>query len=312
MSTLGVAITALVLIGPYSINNLIHGRYPLGVGSALIVVILVINGWAILRGRHYPMLSVVGFVPAIIIFLAYSITEQGMVSILWCYPTVIAFCFMLPERAAWFAAAVLYAMVSYLVADVVEPAVATGALVTLLAVGVFAAIFVRVLTIQQRNLETLATVDPLTGLANRTLLASSLERATEQSQRTQAGLTVIALDIDHFKSINDRFGHDAGDVALHGIGELLLKRVRRSDYTFRLGGEEFLVVLCNTGLKDGLGVAEELRETIESALLVPDHQVTASLGVATLQTGEDWASLVKRSDENLYSAKSAGRNQVVG
>jgi len=124
-------------------------------------------------------------------------------------------------------------------------------------------------------------------------------------------MTLISLDLDNFKKINDTLGHDAGDDVLRGIGKLLQKRIRRSDKVFRLGGEEFLILLYETDSAQGLLVAEELRKKIESMRLLPDRSVTTSVGVATLQPKEDWRDWMKRSDDNLYRAKKEGRNRVL-
>lgn len=312
LSTLGVALSALVLLTPFSVNNFIQGHALLGAGSVLIIALLALYAWGILRGIYHPVLTFLTLGPAIIFFLNLSISTQGIIGILWCYPAVIAFCFIFPERAAWVAIGILLAVVIYHSLQVVPFPVAVRVVVSLLAVSIFSTVFVRVITKQQRKLEVLATTDALTGLGNRTLLTKTLEQAVEQCRRSDTGLTVVAIDIDDFKNINDTYGHATGDRILRAVGDLLLKRVRRSDYTFRMGGEEFLVVLTNTGAEDGRRVAEELRCAIEGSSFLPDERLTASMGVATLRPDEDWSTLVKRSDENLYVAKSGGRNRVVG
>lgn len=159
-------------------------------------------------------------------------------------------------------------------------------------------------------LEEQAVTDSLTGLYNRTLLSQTLENAIYQNDRTKTPMALIAIDLDHFKEINDTMGHDAGDTVLRDIATLLVKRIRRSDRTFRMGGEEFVIMLYDTNAEQGLQLAEELRNAIELHQFLPDHPVTASLGVAVLQPGETWNEWMKRSDDNLYRAKSSGRNQV--
>jgi diguanylate cyclase (GGDEF)-like protein len=153
--------------------------------------------------------------------------------------------------------------------------------------------------------------DTLTGLLNRTLLNDTLDDAIQHSARTGVPMTLATLDLDHFKTINDTLGHDAGDVVLRGIGELLRNRVRRVDKLFRPGGEEFLALLYGANNESGKRVAEELRTAIAGYAFLPDHVVTVSIGLATLLPGEDRKQWLKRSDENLYRAKAGGRNQVV-
>jgi diguanylate cyclase len=309
-SNLYVAVAALVLLTPFSINNFFQGRPFLGMGSLAIVAILAFNAWSITRGRFYPSFTLFGLVPAVIFFLVFALRKQGIVGALWCYPAVLSFYFMLPERKAWLANAALLAVALPEAWIVLELPLATRVAATLVAVSAFSAIFVRVIAGQQRRLEAQALTDPLTGLANRTLLRATLEQAIQQNHRTGAPMTLVALDLDHFKSINDTLGHDAGDAVLRGVGDLLHRRIRRADKVFRLGGEEFLALLYGTDAENGERVAEELREAIGSLPLVPGRSVTVSIGVAALRRGEDWAAWMKRSDDNLYRAKSAGRDRV--
>jgi len=310
-TTLGVALVGLLFLTPFAINNFFQGRHFLGAGSLAIVAILAVNAWGISRGRYYPSLTSLVLVPAILFFLVLSVRTQGIVGALWCYPAVLAFYFMLPERKAWIANVFLLGLALPQVWGVVELSLAARVAVTLLAVSVFSAIFIRVITDQQEKLQAQAVMDPLTGLLNRTLLRESLEQAVMQSIRSGVPMTLVNLDIDHFKAINDSLGHDAGDTVLQGMGEVFLKRVRRVDKLFRQGGEEFLALLYGTDWENGQRVAEDLRYAIASYAFLPDCPVTVSVGVATLLPGEDWRKWMKRSDDNLYRAKSGGRNQVV-
>ena len=123
-------------------------------------------------------------------------------------------------------------------------------------------------------------------------------------------MTLIAFDLDHFKAINDELGHEVGDNVLRAVGEHLQGRFRGSDKVFRSGGEEFLVLLFNTGEAHGLEIAEQLRSEIERLSLVPGRKLTISIGVASLRLGEDRRTWMKRSDDNLLRSKSAGRNRV--
>lgn len=161
---------------------------------------------------------------------------------------------------------------------------------------------------QHEKLKSLVVTDPLTGLFNRILLQDSLEEAIAQSQRGGVPATVVAVDIDHFKSINDSYGHDTGDKALVEIGKLMKESFRKSDKVFRLGGEEFLVLLYNTDREAGWQVAEQLRGKIAAQALIEGHTVTARLGVAELEPDMNWGQWLKRADEFLYKAKAEGRN----
>ena len=149
--------------------------------------------------------------------------------------------------------------------------------------------------------------DPLTGLCNRrgfTALATASDSQHEQC--------VIAIDIDHFKKINDLYGHDAGDAALVRLASLLRQACRTGDVVSRFGGEEFILLLPHTTLADAAGIAERIRETVSATTFPFAGTMTISAGVASLtEEGSDRESLIRRADEALYKAKAAGRNRVI-
>jgi len=158
-----------------------------------------------------------------------------------------------------------------------------------------------------------AAFDSLTGLANRRTVHASLTAAVSRARRAGTPLTVIALDLDHFKTVNDRHGHPAGDALLAAVGAALTAGVRDGDVPARVGGEEFVVLLPDTDEPSALLVAERLRTAV-SRLDVPGvpQSVTTSLGVAHLDPWDlDASCLLRRADEALYAAKDLGRNRVV-
>jgi diguanylate cyclase (GGDEF)-like protein len=122
--------------------------------------------------------------------------------------------------------------------------------------------------------------------------------------------TLVAIDIDHFKQVNDTLGHDAGDRVLQNLAEILLQRKRRLDYVFRTGGEEFVILLRNTSLPQAVTFAEDLRRHIEATELLEQHVITISAGMAEYDTAEDIDEWLKRADIQLYQAKQNGRNRV--
>jgi len=161
----------------------------------------------------------------------------------------------------------------------------------------------------------LAAVDPLTGLLNRRAFCSAMERELARCERHRHPVSVLLLDVDRFKSINDNHGHGAGDAVLAAVGKILLAAARRSDLVARWGGEEFVVALPETNDFGGRIAAERLRACIEATrIALPDGgsdvSVTASIGVATLRAGESLDALVARADRAMYAAKVAGRNRV--
>lgn len=311
-STLGVALAGVALLAPFTVNHVLQGRLLLAVGTGVIVVTLALLGWFGRKGRYHPWLTFVGLTPPMLLFLGVSIWEQGVIGVLWCFPAILIFYFMLTERLAWVSNVGLYAVAVPLAWSVLELPVAARVAATLLGVSVMAAVFVRVMTEQQEALEVRAFSDALTGLHNRALLESTLEQAMEQSRRTGLPMTLLALDLDWFKSINDGLGHQAGDTALRGVADILRTRIRRSDKAFRLGGEEFLAFLYGTDQEAGRQVAEDLRKAVATRPLIPGRSITVSIGVASYSGDRDWEEWLRRCDQNLYGAKAKGRNAVVG
>lgn len=164
--------------------------------------------------------------------------------------------------------------------------------------------------------EALATamIDPLTGLNNRGAMAITLNREIERSRRhNEQNMSLLMIDVDHFKDINDRYGHLNGDDVLRQVAHIIQNSVRGCDACFRYGGEEFLVLLSNSDLSFASMVSERIRSAIANEVRVPDkgRQVTASFGVAQYNGESDWPQLVERADNALYSAKKQGRNRVV-
>jgi len=162
----------------------------------------------------------------------------------------------------------------------------------------------------EERVTTMAITDGLTGILNRQEFGRLLEKEMARASRYASPLSLIMYDLDHFKRINDRFGHNAGDDVLKTVAGLVGECLRDTDLHGRWGGEEFMVLLPETGLAAAGKVAEKLR------LAIADHRfeglggVTASFGVAEMVPGEDSRSLAQRVDEALYRAKALGRNRV--
>jgi two-component system cell cycle response regulator len=173
---------------------------------------------------------------------------------------------------------------------------------------------IRMATLVEES-QRLATIDALTNLMNRRAFMASLDVEIARASRYVLPLSFLLLDIDHFKVVNDRRGHQAGDTVLAAVGRLLSAQARKSDVVARWGGEEFVVALTNTDEPGGIVVAERVRLSIEE-LDVRDADgsripVTASVGLACYQRGDSLEVLVDRADRAMYGAKTGGRNRVV-
>ncbi|GAA6134332.1 GGDEF domain-containing protein [Oceaniserpentilla sp. 4NH20-0058] len=155
--------------------------------------------------------------------------------------------------------------------------------------------------------------DPLTGAGNRILLDDSLKREMGLSKRFGYDLSILMIDLDHFKSINDGFGHVIGDDVLKAVVQQIKACIRQTDICFRYGGEEFIVLLNNANIANARLIAERIRMTVSELCIESDKgplQVTLSTGLAMLKPDDDKQDLIHRADKALYQAKHTGRNKV--
>lgn len=167
--------------------------------------------------------------------------------------------------------------------------------------------------ILMKKLRHQASSDPLTGLHNRRWLAERIPVEQARAAREKAPLSAILFDLDHFKQINDRHGHDTGDHVLMAVSEAVRDSLRRYDIAARIGGEEFCLILPRTGQEEANGIAERLRQVFERLVVepLPRGRVTASFGVYEAMPCDSMQQILLRADQALYAAKEAGRNRVV-
>lgn len=163
-----------------------------------------------------------------------------------------------------------------------------------------------------KQIEQLSIVDKLTQLYNRAKIDKLLHLELGKVRRQGCELAVILIDLDHFKAVNDSFGHLVGDTVLRELADLLRRSVRSTDHVGRWGGEEFIVLLPDTNLANGCQLAEKLRASVAACDFSVVGRKTASFGVASCRDGDDDDALIKRADDCLYAAKHQGRNRVVG
>lgn len=157
-----------------------------------------------------------------------------------------------------------------------------------------------------------ALMDELTQLYNRKAFNQKLHELMASYQRYQAVFSMLILDVDYFKSINDQFGHQAGDQVLQKLSAKMTALTRKTDFVFRIGGEEFVVLLPNTAGNAAIKFAQKLRQAVaQEGALLADHQITVSIGVSQVQPNETEDSFFKRADDCLYQAKRSGRNKVM-
>src|SRR5712691_2471026 len=306
----GLASAVVVCLLPFAINAFVQGNPGLGAGIVCAVLILGIDAFAIYRKKSPPIPLILLLVP-IVVGMAISLKIQGFFGALWCYPTVLLFTFALSRRMANVGSILLLLIVTALVYHYIDLAYTIRFFVTLTLTIILANIVLSIIVDLHRRLLAQAIVDPLTGVFNRRHMERSLSDAIERLRRNSTPTSLLLMDVDGFKSINDQFGHAKGDSVLKEIVSLIAKRSRKLDLLFRIGGEEFMLLLPDTKEPATAVVAEQLRASIAESRLLDDRQLTVSIGVSELQPGESPDSWMKHADDALYAAKKAGRNRVV-
>ena len=304
-----LATAAVILLVPFSVNAFVQGNPALAAGILGGVLILAINAIAVYLKRSPPIpliLLLVPLVPAI----GLSLKIQGFFGALWCYPSVLLFTFSLSQRMANLCNGLMLVLVSTLVYHFIGVDYTIRFFATLALTIVLANLILSIVVDLHKRLVDQANVDPLTGAYNRRHMERRLDEVIERQRRAGAPVSILLVDIDHFKRINDQHGHATGDGVLRGIVELIERRSRKLDSLFRIGGEEFLLLLPDTREPAAALLAEQLRGSIEQAHLVDGASVTVSIGASELHPGESMDAWMKRADDALYVAKNAGRNRV--
>lgn len=163
---------------------------------------------------------------------------------------------------------------------------------------------------QNKLLNALSQTDPLTGLFNRRALMETMQAEIQKYHRYETPFSILFIDVDHFKMINDSYGHDKGDRVLKIIASLMNQQTRDTDICVRWGGEEFMILATNTPLEDAVTLAENFRSTIEGYDFHLGRKVTVSIGLSTMKKAQDKDALIKTADNALYIAKESGRNTI--
>jgi diguanylate cyclase (GGDEF)-like protein len=305
------ALSILFVVGllPFAVHNLFRGRYLLALGVLGVVVPVALDGWAIHSGRKPPVPYALLLVP-ISIAVTLSLVLQGVIGAFWCYPAVLFFFFVLRRRTANLCSGALLVLATALTWRFVGARVTVRFAASLLLTIFIVNVIQDIIGALQRRLVEQAITDPLTGAFNRRHMQDRLAEALEGGRRRPPPPSMLIVDIDHFKRVNDEHGHKAGDTVLQGLVAAMRKRARAVDLLFRMGGEEFVLLLPDTPEDDAFKVAESLRAAIAQTALLDHLAVTVSIGVGGARPGDTVESWIRDTDAALYAAKRAGRNTV--
>ena len=305
-----LSIAGGVLLLPLGLLNIYQYNFPAGICIFLILAIVSIDAWRMGKGKHPPIPPWTITLP-LLIGISFGIERFGFIASLWIYPVMLLFFFILPRIPA---NCINLAMALTITALAWHNDLSFNILIRFLSSALLTIIFVNlILNVMDRlyeKLHTAALVDDLTGAYNRRHMHTSLLAAQALAKRYDSNASVLLLDVDHFKSVNDKFGHSTGDEVLRKMVGVLRRSLRTVDTIFRIGGEEFLILLPETGQEQAIQVAEKLRGIIAAKPLADDLTVTISIGVGEMLRDENIDALLNRCDIALYQAKNEGRNRV--
>ncbi len=279
VDTLGFSITTGIFIYVYRTRRLGY--------SGLLLTLLANGGMVVITLKH------------------------GADNIYFFYPTLVAAFYLVEPKKALLICALAIGAISPVLFETREPIQLLQFLFSMLGCVLFAFVFSSQSQKQRDQLVQLSTIDALTGAGNRRALDDRLRSEIEIYKRTGNSMSVILLDFDNFKEINDERGHAAGDELLVRISSVIMDRIRTTDSLFRYGGDEFVVFAASTDLQTPSQLAEDLRALVDADESVSGYRVSISLGVAEYQRDESMADWLGRADAALFESKRTGRNRVM-
>jgi len=236
---------------------------------------------------------------------------NGVNSFLWVYPVFAATFFLIRPIKA-FCICIIAGVSLVVLTDILDVISLDSYVMTSVVLSLSALSYARHNEKQLRLLETLNTIDPLTGALNRRALTSDMEAALSNSERNGTEQLLAILDMDHFKVVNDKYGHAAGDKVLQEFVAIIRANIRKYDRLYRYGGEEFVLLIPKVNHQQQRILIENLRSSIKDKLKAPGgEEVTVSFGVAPWLPGSTVDAWLNRADEALYLAKANGRDRVV-
>jgi diguanylate cyclase (GGDEF)-like protein len=310
MILLSLSALATICIGPFIIVRIINKDWDLVLLNSIITIVMVSFFVFVYKtrkvdvARFYMSIFMMG---AIII----DVIIRGATPLYWYYPCVLSIYYLTHFKTAFFICMV--SILSIMIA--IYPDIPSIEFVTILITGVLLNIFALLIFRSNKKIETqlneLATIDALTLTGNRRALENQLSELINKHHRSPYTLCLIIFDLDHFKSINDHYGHIAGDEVLIKICQLVKDNTRSFERLYRYGGEEFIIMPLQLTLPEAELIAEKLRKLVQSHTFLADIKITMSLGVAQYETDELAQKWISRADAALYRAKNEGRNKVM-
>lgn len=300
---------AMAGILPFAVLRFMDGDLVTAIGDCLLVAILAAivayawkSGRTVIAGALAALVMTAGFL---------LLVTFGNVSVFWAYP-LLASSFLLTSRyLALLACLAMLGVLGFQAHQFASMMELWGFLVTGSLVAIFGLIFATRTEMQRAQLAEIAVRDPLTGAGNRRALRSHVDALDALPDKEQRPTSLVLMDIDRFKIINDRHGHDEGDRVLVDLVALVHGAVREQDRIYRLGGEEFVLILQDTDRSGLRQVVEKVHAALRENLRGPDGPITVSMGAATRRHGEPAQEWLLRADKAMYRAKRGGRDRAI-
>ncbi|GIU19661.1 GGDEF domain-containing protein [Shewanella colwelliana] len=308
--TLFVILTIVcVMFVPLAIKNILVENYLLACLLGLFILLVIIDVLALHRGQVLPI-NKNAVMTILVASLGITINQIGASAIYWAFPMVISIIYILPFRSSLTFNGIILAIVTFEAFIKTDSASAIRASVALALTIIISGLIILHINRLKQNLINESIRDPMTNAFNRRQLGSHLSSCLAQKQRNDIDSGILMLDIDHFKKINDTFGHSTGDMVLKRVTQLLFKHIRETDLLFRVGGEEFLLLMHNIDSHKAKQVAEKIRKIIEKEVIIDNYPITVSIGISMALAHIDDDNWMRHADHALYDAKESGRNQI--
>lgn len=303
------SLIVIAVLVPFAINDIYREQYDIAIADIVAMMLISIDFFSV-RNRGRILIPRSALMSGIGLVLWYVVYKQGVIGIYWSYVYILCLYFILRYQLA------LVINVVFLVGMLPLSIMAVGetetyrVVVTMALSGFVAYIFSFIVEAQRKFLAQQAITDVLTGVYNRRHLQTRMKELIREHSRHGQQLAQILFDIDHFKQINDKYGHEYGDRVLSNTIQTIRSRIRLTDQVFRHGGDEFVILLPGTGVREAQKIAEDIRCLVAESEANEHGAVTISCGVCEYREEESLRSWVHRSDLAMYSAKESGRNQV--
>lgn len=300
---------SLLFIFPFAVYRLLQGNLLVAAMEFLHCTILFICSVYIIKTGKVKTVKLI-IVVLTITAICFSIYFLGYSQIHWVYPVILITYYLVNHKQAIVLTLCTLVFIIIVTFHQVEFSSFAKTLASLLLTNIFAYIFSKYMYESREKLLTYANQDALTGISNRRALNNKLKEIISIQNRYSIDFCLIIFDLDHFKKINDQYGHDIGDDVLIKVTSHISERLRASDQFYRFGGEEFVIIPGQSNQNESFILAESVRKLVEKIEYEHSFKTTISIGIANFIKDDTPSSWLKRADDALYRSKENGRNQT--